>query len=73
MVTSVTVKNNPAAFGDDIELEVQYECLTALKDDLEWNVIYVGSAEAEEHDQVGLFNGRVGPTLPRGVGPVPRV
>lgn len=35
---SVDVKNNPAPFVDDIELEVQYECLTALKDDLEWKV-----------------------------------
>lgn len=52
-ITSVDVKNNPAAFGDDIELEVQYECLSALKDDLEWKVIYVGSAEDEEYDQVG--------------------
>lgn len=35
---SVDVKNNPAPFTDDIELEVQYECLSALKDDLEWKV-----------------------------------
>jgi histone chaperone ASF1 len=62
-ITSVDVKNNPAPFADEIELEVQYECLTALKDDLEWKVIYVGSAETEEHDQV-LDTAFVGPVQP---------
>jgi histone chaperone ASF1 len=59
-IMSVEVKNNPAPFLDDIELEVQYECLAALKDDLEWKVIYVGSAETEEYDQT-LDTAFVGP------------
>jgi histone chaperone ASF1 len=59
-ITAVDVLNNPAPFADDIELEVQYECLSALKDDLEWKVIYVGSAESEAHDQV-LDTAFVGP------------
>ena len=62
-ITSVDVKNNPAPFGDDIELEVQYECLSALKDDLEWKVVYVGSAEDESMDQV-LDSAFVGPVQP---------
>jgi len=62
-ITSVDVKNNPAPFLEDIELEVQYECLTALKDDLEWKVIYVGSAETESYDQA-LDTAFVGPVQP---------
>ncbi|GBF90307.1 histone chaperone ASF1A-like protein [Raphidocelis subcapitata] len=62
-IMSVDVKNNPAPFRDDIELEVQYECLTALKDDLEWKVIYVGSAEADNYDQT-LDTAFVGPVQP---------
>lgn len=62
-ITSVAVLNNPAAFGDPIQLEVTYECLSPLKDDLEWRVVYVGSAESEQHDQV-LDSAFVGPVLP---------
>ncbi len=53
-ITQVSVVNNPAPFHEQIILEVQYECFQALKDDLEWKIIYVGSAESEEYDQVGV-------------------
>jgi len=62
-ITSVTVLNNPAPFSDPIALEVTYECVAPLKDDLEWRVVYVGSAESEAHDQV-LDSAFVGPVLP---------
>jgi histone chaperone ASF1 len=62
-ITSVAVLNNPAPFADPIALEVTYECLCPLKDDLEWRVVYVGSAESEQHDQV-LDSAFVGPVLP---------
>lgn len=62
-ITSVAVLNNPAPFADPIALEVTYECLTPLKDDLEWRVVYVGSAESEQHDQV-LDSAFVGPVTP---------
>lgn len=59
-ITSVQVLNNPAPFTDPIVLEVQYECLSSLKEDLEWRVVYVGSAEGNQYDQV-LDSAMVGP------------
>ncbi len=46
-----------------LQLEVQYDCLTPLAEDLEWKVIYVGSAESESHDQQ-LDSALVGPVMP---------
>eukprot|EP00775_Hariotina_reticulata_P010468 gene10468-10626_t len=48
---------------DPIILEVQYECLNSLKEDLEWRVNYVGSAESEGYDQI-LDSALVGPVQP---------
>jgi histone chaperone ASF1 len=62
-ITAVCVLNNPAAFTDPIVLEVQYECLSSLQEDLEWRVTYVGSAESDAYDQV-LDSALVGPIQP---------
>eukprot|EP00026_Physarum_polycephalum_P016934 Phypoly_transcript_17984.p1 GENE.Phypoly_transcript_17984~~Phypoly_transcript_17984.p1 ORF type:complete len:208 (+),score=32.54 Phypoly_transcript_17984:72-626(+) len=35
-----------------LQFEITYECITDLQEDLEWKVVYVGSAESEAHDQV---------------------
>ncbi|KAL2233356.1 UNVERIFIED_CONTAM: Histone chaperone ASF1B [Sesamum indicum] len=51
-IKDVTVLDNPAPFIDPFQFEISYECLTPLKDDLEWKLIYVGSAEDETYDQV---------------------
>jgi hypothetical protein len=59
-ITSVQVLNNPAPFTDPIVLEVQYECLSSLQDDLEWRINYVGSAESDQYDQI-LDSALVGP------------
>ncbi|KAH9315510.1 hypothetical protein KI387_024137 [Taxus chinensis] len=59
-VTNVTVLDNPAAFLNPFQFEISYECLVPLKDDLEWKLTYVGSAEDEKYDQV-LENVLVGP------------
>jgi histone chaperone ASF1 len=50
-ITSVRVLDNPAPFQSPLAFEVEYECLYDLKDDLEWKMIYVGSAESEKYDQ----------------------
>ncbi|KAI9019040.1 ASF1 like histone chaperone-domain-containing protein [Hyaloraphidium curvatum] len=51
-LTNVAVLDNPAPFGDPLKLEITFECLApGLKDDIEFKVIYVGSAESEEYDQ----------------------
>eukprot|EP00301_Raphidiophrys_heterophryoidea_P018589 c3587_g1_i2.p1 GENE.c3587_g1_i2~~c3587_g1_i2.p1 ORF type:complete len:271 (-),score=65.12 c3587_g1_i2:174-932(-) len=59
-VTDVQVLDNPTAFLNPFQFEISFECLTALQDDLEWKVIYVGSAVDEKCDQV-LDSVQVGP------------
>ncbi|XP_028785521.1 histone chaperone ASF1B isoform X2 [Neltuma alba] len=51
-ITNVTVLDNPASFLTPFQFEISYECLTPLKDDLEWKLVYVGSAEDETYDQL---------------------
>ncbi|XP_030526300.1 histone chaperone ASF1B isoform X2 [Rhodamnia argentea] len=59
-ITNVTVLDNPASFLTPFQFEISYECVTPLKDDLEWKLIYVGSAEDETYDQL-LESVLVGP------------
>ncbi|OIW14707.1 hypothetical protein TanjilG_33049 [Lupinus angustifolius] len=59
-ITNVTVLDNPASFLTPFQFEISYECLTPLKDDLEWKLTYVGSAEDETYDQL-LESVLVGP------------
>ncbi|KAM8719647.1 hypothetical protein ACLKA7_005819 [Drosophila subpalustris] len=51
-ITNVGVLNNPSTFFDAFQFELTIECTEELKEDLEWKMIYVGSAESVEHDQV---------------------
>merc|ERR1719266_1281663 len=46
------------------EFEITFECTEDLPEDLEWKIIYVGSAESEEFDQI-LDTVYVGP-VPEG-------
>ncbi|XP_074573519.1 histone chaperone ASF1B-like [Curcuma longa] len=59
-ITNVTVLDNPTAFLRPFQFEISYECLVSLEDDLEWKLIYVGSAEDETYDQL-LESVLVGP------------
>lgn len=59
-LTNVTVLSNPAPFLSPFQFEISYECLLSLKEDLEWKLTYVGSAEDETYDQV-LESVLVGP------------
>lgn len=63
-VSNVVVMNNPCPFFTPFKFEITFECLESLKEDLEWKIIYVGSAESEEYDQV-LDSVYVGP-VPEG-------
>lgn len=47
----IEVLNNPAKFTDPYEFEITFECLEALKEDLEWKLTYVGSSKSLDHDQ----------------------
>ncbi|KAF3906184.1 hypothetical protein ABW20_dc0101015 [Dactylellina cionopaga] len=62
---NVNILDNPAPFGKPFRFEVTFECLEQLTKDLEWKLIYVGSATSSEHDQE-LDSLLVGP-IPVGV------
>ena len=51
-VCNVLVLDNPAQFMSKLEFEITFECIEDLPEDLEWKIIYVGSAESEEYDQI---------------------
>lgn len=61
---NVVVLDNPSPFTNHFQFEITFECIEDLKEDLEWKIIYVGSAESEEYDQV-LDSVFVGP-VPEG-------
>lgn len=63
-VVSVSVLDNPSPFLNSFQFEITFECIEDLKEDLEWKIIYVGSAESEEYDQT-LDSVFVGP-IPEG-------
>eukprot|EP01031_Cornospumella_fuschlensis_P037848 gene37848-45976_t len=59
-VLNMTVLDNPSVFSNPFQFEITFECLQDLSDDLEWKVVYVGSAEDSSCDQV-LEEVMVGP------------
>ncbi|WFD41263.1 Histone chaperone asf1 [Malassezia japonica] len=62
---NVEIINSKARFSDPYIFKVTFECISPLEDDIEWKLIYVGSAESEEYDQE-LDSCMVGP-VPVGV------
>jgi len=50
-ITNVVVLNNPCKFLEPFQFQITFECLE-IDNDLEWKLIYVGSAEDSERDQV---------------------
>jgi len=64
MGCNVVVLDNPSQFLNPFQFEITFECIEDLPEDLEWKIIYVGSAESEEFDQV-LDTVYVGP-VPEG-------
>jgi len=59
---NVVVKDNPCQFSNAFQFEITFECMEDLNEDLEWKIIYVGSAESEQYDQV-LDTVVVGPII----------
>ncbi|XP_055380688.1 histone chaperone asf1 isoform X1 [Condylostylus longicornis] len=51
-ITNVVVLDNPSSFFNPFQFELTFECIEELREDLEWKMIYVGSAESEEYDQI---------------------
>lgn len=46
------VLGSPAPSYKPFQFEITFECIEDLAEDLEWKIIYVGSAESEEYNQV---------------------
>jgi histone chaperone ASF1 len=61
----VNILNNPSTFFDNFQFEITFEVVSPLDNDLEFKVVYVGSATGPEHDQT-LESVMVGP-VPVGV------
>lgn len=63
-IVDVEVLDNPSTFYTPFQFQITFDCMDNLQDDLEWKIIYVGSAESESHDQL-LDSVLVGP-IPAG-------
>eukprot|EP00040_Diaphanoeca_grandis_P021488 m.114527 g.114527 ORF g.114527 m.114527 type:complete len:166 (-) comp28358_c0_seq1:164-661(-) len=50
-VTNVDVLDNPAKFTAPFRFEITFECISELAEDIEWKLIYVGSADDAKYDQ----------------------
>ncbi|BEI84118.1 hypothetical protein CcaverHIS002_0407220 [Cutaneotrichosporon cavernicola] len=64
-IRNIELINNPAKFDDDYHFKIKFEAIAPLVEDLEWRLIYVGSANSEDFDQE-LDSCMVGP-IPAGV------
>lgn len=61
VVTDVQVMNNPCKFGDNFKFQITFDCIApGLTGELEWKLVYVGSADDKAHDQL-LDSVLVGP------------
>ncbi|CAJ0608486.1 unnamed protein product [Cylicocyclus nassatus] len=63
-ICSVEILDNPSTFTAQFKLEITFEVFEYLPHDLEWELIYVGSAKSSSYDQV-LDSALVGP-VPEG-------
>jgi histone chaperone ASF1 len=60
-ISDVKVLNNPSSFTSKFKFEITLDCLKpGIKNDLEWKLVYVGSASDETKDQE-LDDVNVGP------------
>lgn len=50
-VTNVGVLDNPCKFDNPFQFDISFECLAEINEDIEWKLVYVGSAESDDHDQ----------------------
>ena len=64
-LTSITVLDNPTKITNPFQFDIVFECVSPLNEDLEFKIVYVGSAEDNRYDQV-LDSIMVGP-VPVGI------
>jgi hypothetical protein len=51
-IDNINIKNHQANFLDTIDLEITFSNLAPLAHPIEWKIIYFGSANDEDCDQV---------------------
>ena len=51
-ILNIIVQNPEAHFTDPFKFEIVFECLSELKKEIEWKMIYIGSADDEKYDQI---------------------
>jgi histone chaperone ASF1 len=64
-ITTINVLDNPCAWSNPFQFEITLKCIQELREDIEWKIIYVGSAESNKYDQE-LESVLVGP-IPTGI------
>lgn len=50
-ISEVAVLNSECGFMDPFEFKIRFNCIEDLQEDLDWKVLYVGSANSCEFDQ----------------------
>ena len=45
VLDNISVRNNPAPFENNIEFDITFTALDKITEQLEWRIIYVGSAK----------------------------
>lgn len=50
-LTNITVLDNPTKITNPFQFDIVFECLVPLQHDLEFKIVYVGSAEDDRFDQ----------------------
>ena len=49
---SVDVLDNPAPFTNEFKFRITFDCISpGIREELEWKLVYVGSADNEDNDQ----------------------
>lgn len=51
-INNITVLNNPAFVGESLEFQITFECFNKMPGVFEWKIIYIGSPNNSEFDQV---------------------
>ena len=51
-ILNIIPKNTTSKFTDPFSFEVIFEVLSELKKEMEWKMIYIGSAEDKKYDQI---------------------
>ena len=60
-IDKITICNPDAKFTDEIILDIEFQCSKPMKTPVTWKVIYMGSGDSHEYDQI-MRSIDVGPT-----------